>query len=225
MEHVCRTKHPWVSHPKQWSVIYPLLSSDPTHAHLLSVQGKATGLAQIVTQKATDLGVAAGIVKADIPPKQTTEDVDKGYPETLTSGDIAGAQKAVSDIKPGTFAHRFSLRTTWLTFPPLVAFDIKPAHDVSMPSTESQGQQPGEHTGGVGSLPGSEGEQGVAVLPEERPTKATEAVHQDHHDESDSPRDKPEMSTGVSGVGVGGTKDPLKRHTQPKVRTYFRLCK
>jgi hypothetical protein len=60
---------------------------------------------QTATKKATDLGVATDIVKADVPPKQTTEDVGKGYPETLTSGDIAGARQAVGNIKPGNSAY------------------------------------------------------------------------------------------------------------------------
>ena len=109
MEHLCRTKHPWVSHPKQSSV-YFLLPSTTTPTHLLSAQGKGTSLSQTVTQKATDLGVAAGIIKADAPPKQTTEDVGKGYPETLTSGDIAGAQQAVGNIKPGMLVSFFPSR-------------------------------------------------------------------------------------------------------------------
>lgn len=75
----------------------------PTHLH--SVRGNATNPSQTVTQKATNLGAAAGIIKPDTPPKQTTEDVGEGYPETLTSGDIAGAQQAVRNIKPGMSAH------------------------------------------------------------------------------------------------------------------------
>jgi hypothetical protein len=139
-----------------------------------NLQGKATGLVQTTTQKATDLGVAAGIVKPDVPPKQTTEGVGKGYPETLTSGDIAGARQAVGNIKP-------------------VAFDIKQAQDVSMPSTEMQGQQPGERIGGAGSLPGPKEEQGVAVLPEERATKDTEMVRQEPRDESGALPDEPKV--------------------------------
>ena len=90
-----------------------------------------------------------------------------------------------------------------------------------MPSTESQGQQPGEHIGGVGSLPGSKDEQGVAVLPEERATKVTETVPQEHHDELGAPPKIPEKSPGISGVGIGGATDPLKRETQSNVRAYF----
>ena len=93
-----------------------------------------------------------------------------------------------------------------------------------MPSTEAQGQQPGEHIGGVGSLPGSKDEQDVAVLPEERVTKATEPVHQERHDELGAPPNVPEKSTGISGVGVGGGADPLKRDTQSRVRPHPRFC-
>lgn len=83
-----------------------------THVHPFSAQGKDTGLAETVAQKATNLGVDAGAIKPDSPPKQTTEDIGKGDPETLTGGDIADAQQAVGDIKPGTFALLFSLCTT-----------------------------------------------------------------------------------------------------------------
>jgi len=69
-----------------------------------------------------------------------------------------------------------------------------------MPSSETRGQQPGERTGGVGSLPGSKDEQGVAVLPEERNT--------------DKPKD-----TGATRVGVTGGADPLKKETQSRVST------
>jgi len=61
----------------------------------------ATGLGQTATQKATNLGVSAGVIKADVPPKPKSEDVGKGYPETLTSREIANAQQAVGNIKPG----------------------------------------------------------------------------------------------------------------------------
>jgi len=163
-----------------------------------NVKGNATSLSQTVTQKATGLGIAAGIIKADAPPKQTTEDVDKGYPETLTSGDISGAKQAVGNIKP-------------------VAFDIKQApHDVSMPSTETKGQQPGEHTDGAGSLPGTKDEQGVAVLPEERETKTTETVRPEHREEPSDLPGETSKSTGTSGVGVGGATDPLKKDTESR---------
>ncbi|KAF9645776.1 hypothetical protein BDM02DRAFT_3189402 [Thelephora ganbajun] len=65
-------------------------------------QGNVTGVSQPITQKKTNLGVAAGIVKADVPPKQMAEDVGKGHPNTLASGDIPGAQQAVENIKPGS---------------------------------------------------------------------------------------------------------------------------
>jgi hypothetical protein len=102
------------------------------------------------------------------------------------------------------FAHRVSYDYY------LVAFDIKQAHDVSMPSTELQGQQPGEHTEGVGSLPGSKDEQDVAVLPEERATKTTEMVRPEHHDEPVDLSGQTKKPTGTSGVGVSGATDPLK---------------
>lgn len=104
--------------------------SSPANAHGLSVQGKDiegkdterkdtegkdTGPAQTVTQKATDLGVSTGVVKPDTTPEQTTEDIDKGYPETLTSGEIAGAQQAIGNIKPGTLVYTFSPRMTLFT--------------------------------------------------------------------------------------------------------------
>lgn len=163
----------------------------------------ATSLSQIATKKAASLGVAAGIVKADVPPKPKPEDVDKGmpedvgkgYPETMTSSELAAAQQAVGNIKP-------------------VSFDIKQADDVSMPSTERQGQQPGEHTNGAGSLPGSKGEQEVAVLPDERAAKTTETVHPEHPEEPSEPTDKPK-DTGV--VGVGGATDSLKEDTQSRL--------
>jgi hypothetical protein len=155
-----------------------------------NLRGNTPSLSQTVTQKATNLAVAAGIVKADVPTNQTDEDVGKGYPETLTSGDISGAKQAVGNIKP-------------------VAFDIKQAHDVSMPSTETQGQQLEEHTDGVGSLPGPNNEQGVAILPEERATKPTESVHSEHREELGGLPGEPK-STGAGGVGVSGATDLLK---------------
>ena len=120
-----------------------------------------------------------------------------------------------------------------------------------MPSTETQGQQPEERTGGVGSLPGPKDEQGVAVLPEERITKATEAPRQEPRDEKcslpDIPKERatevtevprqephdekcnlpdiPKESAGLSGVGVSGATDPLKRDTQSRVCSRFHLSK
>lgn len=183
-----------------------------------NLKANAPSLAKSITQKATGLGVAAGIIKADVPPKPESEnvsktddspkpksedvgkadapakpeseDVGKGYPETITSHEIADAQQAVGNIKP-------------------VAFDIKPAQDVSLPSTETQGQQPGEHTGGIGTLPGSKEEQGVAVLPEERTTK-TETERSERSEEQSEPSGKPK------GVGVSGATDLLKKETRSR---------
>jgi len=86
-----------------------------------------------------------------------------------------------------------------------------------MPSTETQGQQPGERTGGVGSLPGPNDEQSVAVLPEERATKTTEMVRPEHREQPGGHPEEPKKSTGARGVGVGGTKDPLKESVQSRV--------
>jgi hypothetical protein len=105
-----------------------------------------------------------------------------------------------------------------LELPLLVAFDIKQAHDVSMPSTETQGQQPGERTDGVGSLPGAKDEQGVAVLPEERAIKTTEMVRPEHHEETEKGK-----STGTSRVDAGGATSPLKKDSQQKVCNDLRL--
>lgn len=98
-----------------------------------------------------------------------------------------------------------------------VAFDIKQAHDVSMPSTETQGQQPREHTDGVGSLPGSKDEQGVAVLPEERAIDTAGTDRPENRQEQ--PRDPTDTTKdpGVMGVGVGGATDLLKKDTQSRV--------
>lgn len=38
----------------------------------------------------------------------------------------------------------------------------------SMPSNEPAGALPGEHSSGVGALPGTSAETGVAILPDER---------------------------------------------------------
>ena len=43
---------------------------------------------------------------------------------------------------------------------------------ISLPSTEKEGTHPGEHCGGVGSLPGSISETSVAKLPDERASEA-----------------------------------------------------
>lgn len=41
---------------------------------------------------------------------------------------------------------------------------------VSHPTDEFVGAQPGEHSDGIGALPGTANETGVAVLPEEKST-------------------------------------------------------
>ena len=92
-----------------------------------------------------------------------------------------------------------------------------------MPSTETQGQQPGERTGDAGSLPGPKDEQGVAVLPKERATEVTEVLRQESHDEKCNLPDIQKESAGVSGVGVSGATDPLKRDTRSRV-PYGLLC-
>jgi hypothetical protein len=154
-----------------------------------------TGLSQAVAQKATNFGVAAGIVKADVPPKPKSEDPGKGYPETITSREISDAQQAVGNIKP-------------------VAFDIKQAPDVSMTSTETKGQQPGEHTDGVGSLPGPKDEQGAAVLPEERVTDTARTVRPEDREEQPGDTTDSMKGPGSVGVGIGGATDSLKMDTQ-----------
>lgn len=108
-----------------------------------------------------------------------------------------------------------------LLFP--VAFDIKHAHDVSMPSTETQGQQPRERTDGVGSLPGSKDEQGVAVLPEERVTDTTRSVLPEHREEQPGEPTYSTKDTGTIGAGVSGTTDPLKNDAQSRVSPDFPL--
>ena len=45
----------------------------------------------------------------------------------------------------------------------------------SMPSEEPLGAQPGEHVSGVGALPGTAAETGVAILPDEK------SEHKDFH--------------------------------------------
>ena len=114
-----------------------------------------------------------------------------------------------------------------------VAFDIKPADDASVPSKETQGQQPGESTGGIGSLPGPKDEQGVAVLPEERVTKATDTVlpeesvskttetvrpepREEQGDTTDKTKDE---GPGTTGVGVSGATDSLEKDTTSRVST------
>lgn len=88
-----------------------------------------------------------------------------------------------------------------------------------MPSTETQGQQPGEHTGGVGSLPGPKDEQDVAVLPEELAVKTSET---DRPERREEPREEPDepKSTDAKDTGVGGGTDPSKP-AESRVRTTF----
>ena len=86
-----------------------------------------------------------------------------------------------------------------------------------MPSTEARGQQPGEHTGGVGSLPGSKDEQGVAVLPQERTSKTTETTCPEYRGEQSGDPAVNNKDTGTGGVGIGGATDPLKKNTQLRV--------
>ena len=92
-----------------------------------------------------------------------------------------------------------------------------------MPSSETQGQQPGDRTGGVGSLPGSQDEEGVAVLPEEGAIKTNNLVPQEDQDELGDLPGEPEKSAGDSGVGVSGATGPLKRDTESRVCTHFYL--
>jgi hypothetical protein len=160
-----------------------------------NLKENAIGLGQTAAQKATKLAVDAGIVKADVPPKLNSGDVGEGYPETLTSRDIAGAQQAVSNIKP-------------------VAFDIKQAQDVSMPSAETQGQQTKDHTDGVGSLPGSKDEEGVAVLPEERAAETAGPVRLEHREQQSCDPTENTKDTGSMGVGFSDATYPLKNDTQ-----------
>lgn len=100
-----------------------------------------------------------------------------------------------------------------------------------MPSTETQGQQPGERTGGVGSLPGPKDEQGVAVLPEERTTETTETLRPEHRQERPGDSTNITKDTGATGVGVSGATDLLKKDTQsrvssdPRVRGQVYACR
>ncbi|KAG8707960.1 hypothetical protein FRC11_006938 [Ceratobasidium sp. 423] len=72
--------------------------------------------------------------------------------ETLAS--IAGTvQNAVGIDTPASTLHNLADNTKV---------------DASMPSSETSGAKPGEHVGGVGALPGSNKEEGVARLPAER---------------------------------------------------------
>jgi len=88
---------------------------------------------------------------------------------------------------------------------------------------ETQGQQPGEHSDGVGSLPGAKDEQGVAVLPEERAPKPTEMVRPEHHEEPGDIPDETGKSTGISGAGVGGATNLVEQDTQSRVCNDLRL--
>ncbi|KIK93309.1 hypothetical protein PAXRUDRAFT_522319 [Paxillus rubicundulus Ve08.2h10] len=58
--------------------------------------------------------------------------------------------------------------------------DHREGHHIStsLPSTELKGAQPSEHTGGVGSLPGSISESSVALLPDERQERDQAAASQ-----------------------------------------------
>ena len=109
MEYLCWTQHSWVSNSEQPSVhLFPVLTSLSSCS---PVKENTTGLGQTVTQKATNLGVAAGIIKADVPPKPESEDVSKGHPETPTNREISDAQQAVGNIKPGMSARILSSPT------------------------------------------------------------------------------------------------------------------
>jgi hypothetical protein len=91
-----------------------------------------------------------------------------------------------------------------------------------MPSTEKQGQQPGEHTGGVGSLPGSKDEQDVAVLPDERLTKTSEMVHPEQPQEPSDSIDKSQVDTSAMGGEARCATDPFKKASQLRVSADFR---
>ena len=85
----------------QATVSPPLMLVILTRTYAHSVRGNTTGPSQSTTQKATNPSVAADTVKADVPTEQPDQDFGKGYPETLTSGDISAAKQAVGNIKPG----------------------------------------------------------------------------------------------------------------------------
>jgi hypothetical protein len=86
---------------KPHATVSPSLHPVIYQAHNPSVKANGTSLGQTVVQKATKVGVASGIVKADDPTKPPSENVGKGYPETITSREIESAQQAVGNIKPG----------------------------------------------------------------------------------------------------------------------------
>ena len=102
-----------------------------------------------------------------------------------------------------------------------------------MPSKETQGQQPGESTGGAGSLPGPKDEQDVAVLPEERATKTTDTVlpeesvskttetvrPEPREEQGDTTGKTKDEGPGTTGVGVSGATDSLEKDTTSRVST------
>lgn len=64
------------------------------------------------------------------------------------------------------------------------SFGKAQAHQTSLPSTEKDGAQEGELSGGAGALPGKSSEEAVAVLPDEHSTGAAAATPDTAKDES-----------------------------------------
>ncbi|CUA74129.1 hypothetical protein RSOLAG22IIIB_05419 [Rhizoctonia solani] len=62
---------------------------------------------------------------------------------------------------------------------------VSRARRTSLPSEEYEGAQPGEKSGGVGSLPGHLSESSVALLPDEREAQARELEGTEHPDQKE----------------------------------------
>ncbi|KIJ05849.1 hypothetical protein PAXINDRAFT_20919 [Paxillus involutus ATCC 200175] len=84
----------------------------------------------------------------------------------------------------------------------------------SLPSTELKGAQPSEHTGGVGSLPGSISESSVALLPEEREERDQPAASQS----SGAPqKETPRRETLVPAAAAAAV--PVTRKDESQLQT------
>ncbi|KAF8836540.1 hypothetical protein BDN67DRAFT_974039 [Paxillus ammoniavirescens] len=84
----------------------------------------------------------------------------------------------------------------------------------SLPSTELKGAQPSEHTGGVGSLPGSISESSVALLPDEREERDQAAARSSGTPQKETPRRETLVPVAAAAAVPVTRKDESRPHTQ-----------
>jgi hypothetical protein len=85
-----------------------------------------------------------------------------------------------------------------------------PSEAAALPSTEKEGAHPGEHSGGVGSLPGSISETSVAKLPDERASERKASASRSNGITADTDREDDTSSPVVAAVAPDSSPVPAK---------------